>query len=145
MQMNGALPQAYPHIAHHKVNKASDYACVVFIFIFSFGYSVGFGPNAWVYGTEVFPTYVRSKGLNLAASAGAIGSIVVAQVWPVAIANIGSKTYFIFMSINIACLIVSCGQGLFKSRVLIYRSSSSFSTRKQRARLWKRWIACLGD
>jgi hypothetical protein len=29
---------------------------------------------------------------------------VVAQVWPVGIANIGSKTYFIFMAINLACI-----------------------------------------
>lgn len=49
-QVNGALPLAYPHNSNH----ASDYACIVFIFFFSFGYSVGFGPNAWVYGTEVF-------------------------------------------------------------------------------------------
>lgn len=49
LQLNGALPQAYPN----NVNRASDYVCVVFIFFFSFGYSIGFGPNAWVYGTEV--------------------------------------------------------------------------------------------
>jgi hypothetical protein len=95
-QLNGALPQAYPNNSNH----ASDYACVVFIFFFSFGYSVGFGPNAWVYGTEIFPTHVRAKGLNIAASAGAIGSIVVAQIWPVAIQNIGAQTYFIFFAIN---------------------------------------------
>jgi len=49
IQVNGALPLAYPN----NKNRASDYACVVFIFFFSFGYSVGFGPNAWVYGAEV--------------------------------------------------------------------------------------------
>jgi hypothetical protein len=49
---------------------------------------------------------VRAKGLNISASAGAIGSIVVAQVWPVAIQNIGSRTYYIFFAINAACIIV---------------------------------------
>jgi hypothetical protein len=43
---------AYPQ----NINKAADYACVIFIFFFSFGYSIGFGPNAWVYGTEVRPS-----------------------------------------------------------------------------------------
>ena len=43
-------------------------------------------------------------GLNFAASGGSIGSIVVAQVWPVGIANIQSRTYFIFMAINLACV-----------------------------------------
>lgn len=38
------------------VNRASDYACIVFIFIYALGYSVGFGPAAWVYGAEVLPS-----------------------------------------------------------------------------------------
>lgn len=100
MVVNGALPLAYPNNTNH----ASDYACIVFIFFFSFGYSVGFGPNAWVYGTEIFPTQIRAKGVSICASAGAIGSIVVGQFFPVAINNIGSKTYFIFFAINMACV-----------------------------------------
>ncbi|PMD28902.1 general substrate transporter [Hyaloscypha variabilis F] len=102
MIINGALPLAYPNNKNH----ASDYACIVFIFFFSFGYSVGFGPNAWVYGTEIFPTYIRAKGINICASAGAIGSIVVGQFFPVGIQNIGSKTYFIFFAINVASMII---------------------------------------
>ncbi len=108
-QINGALPERYPNNSNH----ASDYVCIVFIFFFSFGYSVGFGPNAWVYGTEIFPTHVRAKGLNFAASGGAIGSIIVAQFFPVAIQNIGSRTYFIFFAINMACLIVRIHSFIF--------------------------------
>jgi hypothetical protein len=48
-QFNGALPLAYPN----NVNHPSDYACIVFIFVFTFGYSLGFGPASWVYGAEV--------------------------------------------------------------------------------------------
>ena len=48
-QINGVLPLVYPN----NVNKASDYTCIVFIFIYSLGYSLGFGPAAWVYGSEV--------------------------------------------------------------------------------------------
>jgi len=100
MLINGALPLAYPK----NLNHASDYACIVFIFFFTFGYSVGFGPASWVYGSEIFPTAYRARGLNFAASGGAIGSIVVAQVWPVGIQNIGSKVYFVFMVINLICI-----------------------------------------
>jgi hypothetical protein len=53
---------------------------------------------------QIFPTNYRARGLNFAASGGAIGSITVAQVWPVGIANIGSKVYFIFMAINLVCI-----------------------------------------
>lgn len=119
------LPLAYPD----HVNRAADYACVVFIFVYALGYSMGFGPAAWVYGSEVrnlfaamipqtssqsprltrlsfqiFPTAVRARGLSFAASGGAVGSIIVAQVWPVGIANLGSKIYFFFMAINLACV-----------------------------------------
>ncbi|MCJ1322900.1 hypothetical protein MMC15_008250 [Xylographa vitiligo] len=100
--INGALPLAYPHNTNH----VSDYACVVFIFFFSFGYSIGFGPNSWVYGAEIFPTYVRAKGLCISASAGSIGSIIVAQFWPIAMQTIQSRTYFIFMVTNIAAVVL---------------------------------------
>ncbi len=53
---------------------------------------------------QIFPTTHRAIGLNVAASFGAIGSIVTAQVWPVGIANIASKIYFYFMAINLACV-----------------------------------------
>ncbi len=49
-QINGVLPLVYPN----NVNKASDYTCIVFVFIYSLGYSLGFGPAAWVYGSEVW-------------------------------------------------------------------------------------------
>ncbi|KAK0709201.1 general substrate transporter [Lasiosphaeria miniovina] len=98
--INGALPLVYPN----NVNRASDYTCIVFVFIYSLGYSMGFGPAAWVYGSEIFPTAARARGLSFAASAGAIGSIVVAQIWPIGIATIGSKIYFFFMAINLICV-----------------------------------------
>jgi hypothetical protein len=56
---------------------------------------------------QIFPTYIRAKGVNICASAGAIGSIVVGEFFPVGIQNIGSKTYFIFFAINAASMIVS--------------------------------------
>ncbi len=112
MLINGALPLAYPG----NVNRVSDYACIVFIFVYSLGYSLGFGPASWVYGSEIFPTSLRARGLNFSASGGAIGSIVVAQVWPVGIANIGSRIYFYFMAINIVCVPVSPRLPVFRRR-----------------------------
>ena len=44
---------------------------------------------------------MRARGLSLAASCGAVGAIIVAQIWPVGIANIGSRIYFFFMAINL--------------------------------------------
>ena len=39
----------------HNINPVSDYICVLFIFVYTFGFSIGFGPAAWVYGSEVWP------------------------------------------------------------------------------------------
>jgi MFS family permease len=54
-QINGALPQAFPN----NKNIVSDYTCIVFIFFYTFGYSIGFGPAAWVYGSEVWALSVN--------------------------------------------------------------------------------------
>ena len=61
---------------------------------------MGFGPCAWIYASEIFPANCRSKGLGLSASGASLGSIIVGQVWPIAVANIGPRVYFIFMSFN---------------------------------------------
>ena len=71
---------------------------------------MGFGPCAWIYSSEIFPANVRSKGLGLSVSGSSLGSIIVGQVWPVAVSNIGPRVYFIFMSFNVfaAILVYAC-------------------------------------
>ncbi|KEY75201.1 hypothetical protein S7711_01640 [Stachybotrys chartarum IBT 7711] len=100
MLINGALPLAYPNNA----NKAADVICIIFIFVYAMGYSLGLGPAAWVYSSEIFPTSVRARGLNFAASGGSIGSILVSQIWPVGIARYGSGIYFFFALVNLICV-----------------------------------------
>jgi len=179
-------------------SKAADMVCVLFIFIYAFGYSLGFGPAAWLYGSEVgslietvstsdpvfpgvfvstrdgrkkgrrtakkkkkknsnedlqiFPTSVRARGLNFSASAGSIGSIIVAQIWPIGIHAFGSNIYFFFLAVNVLCIpvrlstfstpsfvtirflgwsaavILSCGQNRVKvSMAFFFLFSTSFS------------------
>ncbi|KAI9861623.1 MAG: hypothetical protein M1813_005233 [Trichoglossum hirsutum] len=64
------------------------------------------GAGVMVIALVIFPTYVRARGLSISASGGSIGSIIVAQIWPVAFQHIGSKTYFIFMCINLASIVI---------------------------------------
>lgn len=56
--INGVLGQVYPN----NQNRVSDIVCVVFIFIYAIGYSLGFGPTAWVYGSEVSTSGSRVFG-----------------------------------------------------------------------------------
>ncbi|KAI1809515.1 general substrate transporter [Poronia punctata] len=101
--INGILGNIIPpNSTNHAA--AGDITSVIFIFIYALGYSMSFGPSAWVYGSEIFPTSIRARGLNISASAGSIGSIIAAQIWPVGIEAIGSDIYFFFMAINLACI-----------------------------------------
>lgn len=100
MLINGALPLAFPNNA----SKVSDAICIVFIFIYAMGYSLGLGPASWVYSSEIFPTMFRARGLNLAASGGSVGSLLVAQIWPIGLAKLGSGIYFFFMVVNFVCV-----------------------------------------
>ena len=34
-------------------SKIADVTCIVFIFVYAMGYSLGLGPAAWVYSSEV--------------------------------------------------------------------------------------------
>ncbi|RDA82567.1 hypothetical protein CP532_1062 [Ophiocordyceps camponoti-leonardi (nom. inval.)] len=98
--INGTLPLLYPHNS----SPLADAICVAFIFIYAFGYSFGLGPASWVYSSEIFPTPVRARGLNWAASGGALGSLVVSFIWPIGLAHLGSVVYFFFMAFNLACV-----------------------------------------
>ncbi|KAK6341466.1 hypothetical protein TWF696_008539 [Orbilia brochopaga] len=100
--INAILPQIYPN----NTNWSANLACIVFIFIYTFGNGIGYGPTAWVYGSEIFPTHVRAKGLCIAASGSSIGSVIVTQIWPVGIHNIGSKTYYIFFAFNAVSILL---------------------------------------
>ena len=82
----------------------ANVVCLVFIFVYAMGYSLGLGPAAWVYSAEIFPTAFRARGLNFAASGGAVGSLVVAQVWPIGQARFGSGVYLFFMAVNFICV-----------------------------------------
>ncbi|KAG5986085.1 hypothetical protein E4U43_005671 [Claviceps pusilla] len=100
MMINGLLPLLYPG----NVNKLADAICIAFIFIYAMGYSLGLGPAAWVYSSEIFPTNLRARGLNFAASGSSMGSILVSQIWPIGNARFGSGVYFVFMLINFLCV-----------------------------------------
>jgi hypothetical protein len=49
-QVNGALPKMFPE----NTSKIADVTCIVFIFVYAMGYSLGLGPAAWVYSSEVW-------------------------------------------------------------------------------------------
>ncbi|PHH73906.1 hypothetical protein CDD80_3505 [Ophiocordyceps camponoti-rufipedis] len=80
---------------------------------------------------QIFPTPFRARGLNWAASGGALGSLVVSFVWPIGIAHLGSAVYFIFMALTLVCLPIiyffypeTTGRPLENMEVLFARQTS---------------------
>jgi hypothetical protein len=75
-------------------------AAIAFIFIYSFGYALFFNAMVWVVPVELFPFFLRSKGLGLAVFCKAVVAIVLAQITPIAIQHVGWKYYSLFIASN---------------------------------------------
>ncbi|KAK4052517.1 hypothetical protein OIO90_004284 [Microbotryomycetes sp. JL221] len=77
---------------------------VVLAFMYLSAFTVGFQATVWVYPPEILPLRIRAKGTALATCCNWIINYAVVQVFPVAISNIGWRTYVIFTVFN-ACFI----------------------------------------
>ncbi|KAH8747898.1 general substrate transporter [Hyaloscypha finlandica] len=75
-------------------------AAIAFIFIYSFGYALFFNAMVWVVPVELFPFFLRSKGLGLGVFSKAVVAIVLAQITPIAIQHVGWKYYSLFIASN---------------------------------------------
>jgi hypothetical protein len=87
-------------------NQDGPRAAIGFIFIYSFGYAMFFNAMVWVVPVELFPFFLRSKGLGLAVFSKAVVAIVLAQITPIAIQNVGWRYYALFIATNFAAAFV---------------------------------------
>lgn len=78
-------------------NVASAQAAIAFIFIFGAVYSVGITPLQALYPVEVLSYEMRAKGMAFCSLATNAGGLLGQFAWPVALKNIGWKTYLIFI------------------------------------------------
>ncbi|CUM68086.1 uncharacterized protein PRCAT00005803001 [Priceomyces carsonii] len=77
-------------------NPAAGRAVVGFIFIFYFHYDIAYTPLLLAYPTEIFPYYLRSKGVT-AELMGVYGSLIIASFCnSIALNDIGWKYYIVF-------------------------------------------------
>merc|ERR1712107_236177 len=63
-------------------------------FVFSFAY--GWGPGAWVYTTEIFPTEHRSTAVALVTCTNWVGNYIIAFITPVLMDAIKFRTFYVF-------------------------------------------------
>lgn len=72
------------------------------LFIFQGAFTVGFQATVWVYPSEILPLRLRQRGSSISTASNWIFNYLIVQVTPIAITNIGWKTYIIFAVLNTA-------------------------------------------
>ncbi|KAM0751967.1 general substrate transporter [Meredithblackwellia eburnea MCA 4105] len=99
--MTGATHQIQ-HAASNAHSMGIFAAALSFLYLGSF--TVGFQATVWVYPPEILPLQIRAKGTALATCCNWIINFAVVEIFPIAIDNIGWKTYIIFTVFN-ACFV----------------------------------------
>ncbi|KAH7310130.1 general substrate transporter [Rhexocercosporidium sp. MPI-PUGE-AT-0058] len=103
----GALLKLYPPGVHGRTEKsASSKAMMAMIYIFQVGYSISWGPLLYVYVSEIFPTRTRDYGVMICTIVSWSMNLILTKVGPIAILNIGYKTWMIFGTLNIVAMIM---------------------------------------
>lgn len=90
----------------HNENLAGAQGAIAFIFLYSACYAVFFNGMVWVVSSELFPFFLRSKGLAVAVSAKAIVAIVLSQITPLAVSAVSWRYYALFIATNFAAAVV---------------------------------------
>lgn len=65
------------------------------IYLFVVAYSLSWGPLQWIYMGEIFPTRLRDYGMAICAMMIWLMNYVVSKIAPIAILNIGWKTWMV--------------------------------------------------
>ncbi|KAG8781887.1 hypothetical protein FRC12_021421 [Ceratobasidium sp. 428] len=79
---------------------------IAFIFCYTMIYYLGFNSVTWIYGAEVLPMHIRSKGNALAAFSHFVFNIAVNQAAPTAFARVGYKFYSLFIALNLCTAVI---------------------------------------
>jgi hypothetical protein len=69
-------------------------------FLYMGSFTTGFQATVWVYPPEILPLHIRAKGTALATFCNWIINFAVVKIFPLAITNIGWRTYILFACFN---------------------------------------------
>lgn len=87
-------------------NQAGARAVIGFIFIYSACYAIFFNAMIWVVPSELFPMFLRSKGLAFAVFTKTVVAIVLSQITPLALAAVSWRYYSLFIATNLAAAVI---------------------------------------
>jgi MFS family permease len=78
-------------------NKAGLGAAVFFLFLHVGFYSFCIDASTYVYGSEIWPTFLRAKGFAISVAGLFVGSLILLVSAPTAFANIGWRFYIVML------------------------------------------------
>ncbi|KAL1594381.1 hypothetical protein SLS60_010141 [Paraconiothyrium brasiliense] len=120
-------------------DQAGARAAIASIFIYSMCYAIFFNAMIWVVPSELFPFFLRTKGLAFAVAVKSVTAIVLSQITPVAIAHVSWQYYSLFIATNLGaavfyffCLPETSGKtleeiaGIFGDEVATYVDETTF-------------------
>ncbi|KAF4924268.1 High-affinity glucose transporter [Colletotrichum viniferum] len=86
-------------------NAAGARAAIAAIFVYSMCYAIFFNAMIWVVPSELFPFFLRTKGLAFAVATKSVTAIVLSQITPLAIASVSWRYYSLFIATNLAAAV----------------------------------------
>lgn len=101
LSVEAAINERFPGQTTH--NPPAQKAGVAFIILFgSLFFSASWGPISWVYQSEIFPMRTRAMGTSVCTCANWAMNVLISQISPIGLANLGWKFYLVFICTNLA-------------------------------------------
>ncbi|KAJ0348655.1 hypothetical protein COL154_012427 [Colletotrichum chrysophilum] len=82
------------------IAKSAGIGAAAMLFVFQGAFTIGFQATVWVYPSEILPLRIRQLGSSVSSGVNWIFNYMVVQITPIAISNIGWRTYIIFAVLN---------------------------------------------
>lgn len=96
--LGGVLATHPPTAAGNGAGSPPARGMMALIYLFVVAYSLSWGPLVWVYTGEIFPTRIRDYGMAISAANVWLWNFVVSKITPIAIVNIGWKTWMVCLT-----------------------------------------------
>ena len=100
MAVNAAL--VYQINFQTAIYRSAGIGAAAMLFIFQGAFTIGFQATVWVYPSELLPLRLRQRGSAISTASNWIMNFLIVLITPIAIRNIGYRTYIIFAVLNAA-------------------------------------------
>ena len=110
MALTMAVQAALVYQVEHATSVAhsASIAAAVMLFLFEGFFTIGFQATVWVYPSEILPLRLRQKGSAISTSSNWICNFIIVEIAPIALTNIGWRTYIIFAVLNVSGISLRC-------------------------------------